>query len=340
MIRKGLVIMAAASLAILAISTLTVGCASHGLVALVVTRQPPPPVARPGIIGAGLNIRLTPAQATVAARHCSGWASKAGFANNGPSGDLAVAVAIGMAESGCDALACYDDTTGTECSASAAAGSSDSIDRGVWQINSHYWKDVTNRCAFSGLCNALSSYNQVSGNGTNFTPWTTYLAGTYKRYLAAAQAAVSALRAGTVTSADIGWCASYGSDRRGADVRVAHCGIGDIRAQWWTITSGGWLRTTGGLCLSAPSGDSVTVQRCSSQLRQHWQARSGSTLYNEGARSCLTAPGGTLTSGRVLTLSPCRQRRPRPGTSRRRGSTRARQSRQNERGHFGSSAAA
>ncbi len=309
MIRKGLVIMAAASLAILAISALTAGRASTGPAALVLKRQPPPPAAKPGIIGAGLNIRLTPAQATVAARHCSAWASKAGFANNGPGGDLAVAVAIGMAESGCDALACYDDTTGSECSASAAAGSNDSIDRGVWQINSHYWKDVTNRCAFNGLCNALSSYNQVSGNGTNFTPWTTYLAGTYKRYLTAARAAVSALRAGTVTSADIGWCASYGSDRRGTDVRVAQCGIGDIRAQWWIITSDGWLRTTGGLCLSAPSGDSVTVQRCSGQLREQWLARSGFTLYNKGARRCLTGPSGTLTSGQVLRLSTCRQQK-------------------------------
>ena len=314
MIRKSLLTGAAASMAILAIGALPSGRADASPAAPVLRAQGPPPAApppaRPGIIGAGLHIELTPSEATLAAGRCSAWASKAGFTNNGyRHGRLVVAVAVGMAESGCDASACFDDTTGTACSPSSARGRTDSIDRGAWQINSRYWKSVTNRCAFNGLCNAVSAYTLVSEHGTYFRPWTTYLVGTYKRYLPQARAAVEALRAGTVTSAKVGWCAAYRFDRRGADVRLAPCGRA-LRTELWS-RSAGRLRARGGLCMGAPSGrvGRAVLQRCSRGRRQQWQSRPGFTLYNKGARKCLTIPRRSGTAGHALTLGPCHVRR-------------------------------
>ena len=322
MIRKGLVIVtAAAAIAILAVSTLPPGQSgvsrarlatslarrASSLPAPATSVRPPPPLARPGIIGAGLNIQLTPAQATQAADRCAAWASKAGFANNGRNGHLVTAVAIGMAESGCDASACFDDTTGTACTPSAVGRQGDSVDRGVWQINSLYWKNVGNQCAFSGLCNARSAYSLVSEYGTYFKPWTTYLTGTYKRYLPDARAAVEALRNGALTSAYIGSCAAYPADHRGAKVRLADCG-GTTRTQLWRRADG-QLRTGRGLCLGTRFRHSgpVTLQRCSRRWRQQWRARPGFTLYNKGARRCLTDPGGSIAPGHALALGPCRR---------------------------------
>ncbi len=305
MIRKGLVIVtAAASIAFLALSTFPPDWARASQDAPAGAGQPPPRLARPGIISAGLNIQMTPAEATIAARRCAAWASKAGFANNGRTGHLVVAVAIGIAESGCDPSACFNDTTGTACTP-AATDRRDSIDRGVWQINSHYWKIVSNRCAFSGLCNARSAYLLVSEYGTYFKAWTTYLVGTYKRYLPEARAAVRALRTGTLTSAYIGSCAAYPTDHQGAKVRIADCG-GAARNQLWT-RSHGELRARGGLCLGVRARHSgpVTLQRCSGRWRQQWRARPGFALYNKGARRCLTDPGGSIRPGHALVVGPC-----------------------------------
>ncbi len=311
MIRRGLVtMMAAATIATLTVSALPPGQAGASPRAPAVSAGQPPPAARPGVIGAGLAIRLSPAQAMRAAQHCAAWASKAGFANDGRNnGHLVVAVAIGMAESGCDPAACFDDTTGRACTPSASDSVRDSVDRGVWQINSLYWKDVSDRCAFSALCNARSAYSLVSEYGTYFKPWQTYLAGTYKQYLPEARAAVRELRTGTLTSAYIGSCAAYPSDQRGARARLADC-AGPARTQLWTRFHG-QLRTRRGLCLGTKFRHSgpVILQACSRHWQQQWRARPGDALYNKGTHSCLTDPGGSITPGHVLALGPCRRRK-------------------------------
>ena len=310
MIRRGLVIvMGAVSIAILA-TTQPAGPAGASPAQAAPPSVPPaPPLARPGTIKAGLNIQLTPAQARNAARGCASWASKVGFANNGRSGHLVTAVAIAMAESGCDASACFNDTTRQACTPAGTRRSRDSIDRGAWQINSRYWKNVSNGCAYRGLCSARSAYQLVSAYGTYFKPWRTYLTGAYRRYLPEARAAVQALRIGALTTAYIGSCAAYPSDHQRAKVRLANCGsaAGD---QMWTRSSA-QLRTRGGLCLGAEflrSGP-VTVQRCSGRWRQQWRARPGFALYNRGARKCLTDPGGSIRPGHALSVGPCRRRK-------------------------------
>jgi Lysozyme like domain/Ricin-type beta-trefoil lectin domain len=305
-IRRGLVIGAATTaMAILAVITLMSGPVGASPAKPAVPPQANPPLARPGTIKAGLIIELTPAQATSAARRCASWASKSGFADNGRRGHLVIAVAISLAESGCRTSACYNNTTGRECTRSGTRTSRDSIDRGPWQINSHYWRKVSNGCAYTGLCAARVAYRLVSEYGTYFKPWTTYITGAYKRYLAAARAAVKALRTGTLTTAYIGSCAAYPSDHRHAKVRLANCGSA-ARDQMWT-RSAAKLRTHRGLCLGAEFRRSgpVTVQRCSGRYRQQWWVRPGFTLYNRGARKCLTDPAGSVRPGHALSVGAC-----------------------------------
>jgi hypothetical protein len=306
MIRRGLVIVtAAATFAIFATSTVPSGPAGASSASSSHPARATPPLAQPGIISAGLNIHLTPAQATSAARRCASWASKAGFANSGRSGPLVLAVAIGLAESGCTRSACYDNNTGRNCSRAGTRDSRDSIDRGAWQINSHYWKNVSNGCAYHGLCSARSAYKLVSAYGTYFKPWRTYLTGIYKRYLPAARAAVKALRTGTLATAYIGSCAAYPADRRHAKVRLANCGSA-ATDQMWTRSSAK-LRSRGGLCLGAEFRRSgpVTVQRCSGRWRQQWWERPGFILYNRGARQCLADPRGSIRPGHPLSVGSC-----------------------------------
>jgi hypothetical protein len=313
-IRRGLVIVtASAAMAILATITLMSGPAaaspagrgSPARLAPPPALPPAPPLARPGTIRAGLRIDLSPAQATSAARRCASWASATGFANNGRRGHLVIAVAIALAESGCSTSACYNDTIGRECTRSGTRDSRDSIDRGAWQINSHYWKNVSDGCAYQGLCSARTAYRLVSEYGTYFKPWTTYLTGAYQRYLPAARAAVNALSTGTLTTALIGSCAAYPSDYRRAKVRLANCGSATADQMW--TRSFAKLRTRGGLCLGAKLRRSgpVTVQRCSGRYRQQWWIRPGFSLYNRGARKCLTDPGGSVRPGHALSVGAC-----------------------------------
>jgi Lysozyme like domain/Ricin-type beta-trefoil lectin domain len=301
-IRRGLVLgTAAAATAMLVIALLSgpAGASPPGAGA------GGPPLARPGVISAGLTIELTPAAATSAALACAAWASRAGFANDGRRGHLVVAVAIGMAESGCSRAACFNDTTHRECSRATTWASRDSIDRGPWQINSHYWKSVSNGCAYRGRCAARVAYRRISEYGTYFRPWTTFLTGAYRRYLGYARTAVADLRGGTLTSALIGSCAAYPNDNRHAVIRLANCGSG-AADQIWT-RSGTRLRTRRGLCLGAESRRSglVSVQRCTGARRQQWLAGPGSALYNRGTGRCLTDPGGSIRPGHALRVGTC-----------------------------------
>lgn len=270
-----------------------------------------PRLARPGVIPAGPSVRMSADQESRAAARCASWASKAGFANDGRAGRLVVAVAIALAESGCDSQACLNDTTHRECTRQGTRHSRDSIDRGAWQINSHFWPGVSNRCAYDGLCSARTAYRQISARGTYFKPWETFITGIYKRFLPAARAGVRSLRTGTLTSAYTGLCAFYPRDHRRERVRLGRCGSA-ARDQMWTRTFAK-LRTHGHLCLGAQFRRSgpVTVQRCSGTFRQQWWGRAGSTLYNRGARQCLTAPGSPARAGYALRVGPCRRGRDR-----------------------------
>ena len=87
----------------------------------------------------------------------------------------ATAVAVCLAESGGNCGAKYVNAGG-------------SIDRGLWQINDYWHKEVTDSCAYNCACNGKEAY-RISSSGTSWTPWATYNSGAYKSHLSAAQAA-------------------------------------------------------------------------------------------------------------------------------------------------------
>jgi ricin-type beta-trefoil lectin protein/lysozyme-like protein len=234
--------------------------------------------------------RLPAAAMASAAQACAVWASDAGFANNGyMGGALTTAVAIAMYESGCNQAACNDDTTMKPCTQKTETPG-DEIDRGAWQLNNKVTPEAPDACAYQGQCSADWAYVQVSADGTDFNPWSSYDGGHYASLLWPAQQAVSSLRQGTITEALIGSCLGYPSDRRGAPVRQENCGAPN--AQVWRM-AGSSLRTTAGLCLAATSSSRnarVELARCSGSTLQRWEPRSSEELYNPGSRRCLANP--------------------------------------------------
>ncbi|AQZ62451.1 hypothetical protein BKM31_14160 [[Actinomadura] parvosata subsp. kistnae] len=90
------------------------------------------------------------------------------------------AVAVALAESGCNPGASHTNTNGT-------------VDRGLWQINSIH--PYSSECLFDAQCNANAAY-AISGGGSNWKPWVTYNTGAYQKYLDRARAAVERLAVG------------------------------------------------------------------------------------------------------------------------------------------------
>jgi hypothetical protein len=79
------------------------------------------------------------------------------------------------------------------CAAIAAAASSrrpealgvntdGSLDMGLWQINDKAHPDVSEACAFDPQCAAGAMY-RISTRGTNWTPWSAYKNGSYRKFL-------------------------------------------------------------------------------------------------------------------------------------------------------------
>lgn len=136
-------------------------------------------------------VTLTPVVTTMNAQQVSAVASAAGFSGNA----LDVAVAIAHAESGFNPSAKGYNKD--------AAGNVTSVDRGLWQINSHYHSEVSDACAFDPSCCAKAAYT-ISNGGTDWTPWSTYNSGAYKQYLGEAVTPVIILdedASGNVTGA-------------------------------------------------------------------------------------------------------------------------------------------
>jgi Lysozyme like domain/Ricin-type beta-trefoil lectin domain len=276
-----------------------------------VLMQPRP--ARPGVIPAALPVRLTDSELATAAWRCAAWAARAGFPNTDVArGRLTTAVAVALAQTGCDPTACYDNTTRRACTQASGGHAANSVYRGAWQVGGRARTGVSDACAFQGRCNARAAYQQVAGFGTDFRPWTAYQAGRYRGYLPAAARAVGRLDRGALPSAVTGLCAEYVVDRPGAWTWLARCGRGSVSEQW--VMPGQQLKTENGLCLTAAGSaragaPQVTIERCTGSAFQDWLPRAGFTLYNAGARQCLTAPGSPAQRGTTLSVRPCADRR-------------------------------
>ena len=253
------------------------------------------------------------AQAATAAVTCAGYATRAGWANNGYyGGDLVTATAICVAESGGDRLVYVCDENGKVVGQGEYAGDpvpcpagTTSYDRGLWQLNSVAASGTSDSCAFNATCNAGVAY-LASQRGTSFAPWSSYGQDTYARYLDAAQSAVSALTKGTVTSAMLGECLQAAS-KAGARVVIANCGHGGNVQQW--AVSGGKLRS-GSVCAAISSTSAarpgIVLRRCANQKIQQWTVTGRGELRNGYDHKCLTDPFSSLTSGTQVDVTGCR----------------------------------
>lgn len=85
--------------------------------------------------------------------------------NGGNPAYADIAAAVAMAESGGKSDASNTNTNG-------------SIDRGLWQINSVHGPQST----FDPVANVKSAIS-ISSGGKNWSPWTTFKTGAYRRYL-------------------------------------------------------------------------------------------------------------------------------------------------------------
>jgi hypothetical protein len=247
---------------------------------------------------------LTAARAAAAARTCAVHATAAGWANNGYyGGSLVTATAICMAESGGEARIYHCESGGADGYYPPVRCPGGSYDRGLWQLNSSSEASVPDSCAFRAQCNADAAY-RISAAGTSFSPWAVYDDGSYTRYLAAAQAAVSGLRSGTVTSALFGLCLARSQEATGVTVSAGRCGRHTF-AQRWVVT-GGALRS-GRLCLAMGRGSlpAVTLAVCQQSASVTWRQRDPGELRNAATGDCLTDPAPGAAPAPALAGGAC-----------------------------------
>ena len=93
-------------------------------------------------------------------------AKKAGFTGAG----LITAVAIAYAESGLNPIAINYNND-----------SHNSVDRGLWQINSYWHPQYTAPDIYNTDTNAAAAY-LISKKGTDFSPWVTFNTNAYRKY--------------------------------------------------------------------------------------------------------------------------------------------------------------
>jgi hypothetical protein len=266
-----------------------------------------PPGMRPASVsprGAFGRI-LGAAEAVTAAQTCARYATSAGWANTtGSASTLVVASAICVAESGGQSTVYYCNPTRMD-GYYPPVNCSGLYDRGLWQLDSQAWSSISNECAFTPKCNAAGAYG-ISQDGLSFTPWATYTSGVYGNYLSAAQAAVTALRHGTVPGGVPGVCLSRVKYAANAAAVIARCGSGARRMEWRIA---GQATKDGRFCLavaSASAAANVRLRRCDGSRYQQWTALGNGLLQNALAGRCLRDPGGTNVVGKALNVGSCR----------------------------------
>lgn len=109
---------------------------------------------------------------------------QAGFRGNG----LRMAYAIAMAESGGNATA------------SNSVGNSAGTDRGLFQLNSYYHSEVSDKEAYDALANAKAAY-RISHGGTNWSAWSSFHNNSYKQFLGGTNATLRNYKGAAPSSA-------------------------------------------------------------------------------------------------------------------------------------------
>ena len=203
---------------------------------------------------------------------------------------IVVAIAIAMAESGCNPNATHNNSNGTQ-------------DQGLWQINTIH--GYSSSCTFNAMCNSIAAY-QLSGSGSNYGPWTTYNNGAWTEFIGDAQAAVSRL---TVTFFNINTDRCLGADSadtsNGAPVFQWACSASNPYEQWHIEVANDnlqVLKNVGtGTCLAgdgSASGNGAPVFQWNCGTGGSYEdwilggsgtasVYANATLYNWGDRTCL-----------------------------------------------------
>jgi Lysozyme like domain/Ricin-type beta-trefoil lectin domain-like len=234
---------------------------------------PPVPTRTPAAIGPGLRPPPSSISAS-AANLCALTAFKAGFSytyyTSTPIGNvrsIVVATAVAMAESGCTPSAVNTNPDGCR-------------DRGLWQIDDCYWPQVSDSCAFNAQCNGNAAWGLISGQGTDWTPWTTYNSGAWENYVPAARSAISALTV-MLSSQGAGTCldAQAQTARSGGVIQQWTCHPTDPNQRWQAWGSGG-LYTNGHAELLLHNDNTGTYLDAQSQ-----SARSGGVIQQWICRS-------------------------------------------------------
>ena len=191
---------------------------------------------------------------------CATAAYKAGFPMDGVTRTqignyrtIVVAVAIGMAESGCNP--------------SAVNGSGSCASRGIWQIEQCYRSRVTESCLQNAQCNGDAAWAYVYRDGNTFCWWQTYdtgcgsgYNGAWTNYVSAAETAVAHLEV-TLGNAGTGLCLSADANQavNGGAIWQYRCRRGSLYEEWYVQQASSSLnpvlRNAGtGLCLDAKRG--------------------------------------------------------------------------------------
>ena len=160
---------------------------------------------------------------------------------------LPMAGAIAKAESGLNTRSASPNGATSGCP-------SGSVDRGLWQINSCYHAEVSASCAFDGACNARAMV-AISSHGSNWSPWSTYWNGAYKKHLGVAAAAYASGVPGCTSgggSTPPAAGASCFSHTLGKTVGEHTCVQSRYDSAWYTCLAGRWAvgEASGGSCSS------------------------------------------------------------------------------------------
>ena len=296
-----------------ALSALT-GLAITATPSASAAKPPVPSASAPASEGPGLlprprSIAYTNAQV------CGAVAAKGGFSYNtdistnaGSYPIIVVAVAVALAESGCqyNIYLCNPSLAqGYYPPVSCPAGTG-SYDRGLWQINSYYHGDVSDACAFQVQCNAAAAFI-ISSKGRNWSAWTPYNSGAWASYISLAEQSVYGFSFLLQSHGD-GTCLDADSRQpydRGKIFQWT-CRHSDKYQQWKLVGTTGnlpILQNVGtGTCLDASSaqiynGGAIFQWRCrtTDRFQQWWFHGSGQLNVNGNANAVLHSRGTRTT---------------------------------------------
>ena len=201
----------------------------------------------PGLLPLPRSIAYTNAQV------CGAVAAKGGFSYNtdirtnaGSYPIIVVAVAVALAESGCqyNVYLCNPSLAqGYYPPVSCPAGTG-SYDRGLWQINSHYHSEVSDACAFQVQCNTAAAF-LISGKGRNWSAWAPYNSGAWASYISLAEQSVYGFSF-QLQNHGTGTCLDADSRQRYDKGKIFQwrCRTTDPYQQWW-FHGGGQLNVNG-----------------------------------------------------------------------------------------------